>query len=42
MYEFYDKKNTESEKAMLTAKAKKLGLWSKRNPIEPYEFRKGN
>ena len=39
-YEFFDKNNSENKKAMENAKKKKLGLWSKPNPIRPYEFKK--
>lgn len=39
-YEYYDKNNTDSQNAMENAKKKKLGLWSKPNPKNPFEFRK--
>ena len=39
-YEYYDKNNKESKTAMENAKKNKLGLWSKPNPKNPFEFRK--
>lgn len=39
-YEYYDKNNKESKTAMENARKKKIGLWSKPNPQNPFEFRK--
>ena len=39
-YEFFDKNNLESKKAMENAKKNKLGLWGTPNPKNPYDYRK--